>query len=395
MLYRRWLELLARFAGRPAIFQGAGSLTFTDLADALGQKPTAEGPVRARSGSVDIFVEVLRAWRDGQVLVLSERDADFPLLGGMPKSTSLVKYTAGGSGIPRGIFFNEAQVAADVDRLVGVLELRAGVPNLGVISLVHSYGFSSVVLPLLLHGVPVHLVEVPFPRAIDEAFKMHPAIYVAAVPSMWRAWLRAGILVGAPIRCALSAGAPLALELETQVMAAAGLKIRNFYGASECGGISLDLAEKVRESAEDVGEPLPGVQLSFSEDKRIIVQSASVAMGYEFSHDDEWLGAGIYQTRDFGMMGAGERLYLTGTSGAAINVAGRKISPSTLEAAIASTGLVRQIKIYGIPSSDAERCEEIVARVELRPGATLEEVKCHSMKVLQCWERPRHWRVMT
>lgn len=394
MPYLRWLETARRFADRTAIFDGGQTVTFSDLAAVLALRPVATAPVIARSGSVEFFVEILRAWRDGQAVIPVERDAPEPLLQTPPPAgTGLVKYTPGASGIPRGIFLDAAQVVADGDRIVAAMELTPQIPNLGVISLAHSYGFSNVVLPLLLHGVPVHLVAVPFPRVVEEIFRCHQAVVVPAVPSMWRAWHRSGILQGAPIRLALSAGAPLALALETEVFAASGLKIHNFYGASECGGISLDSSAVPRESASDVGTPLPGVQVSINIEGRIVVGSTGVATGYDCDRGDDLLGGGIYQTRDFGFLDSSGRLHLTGTSGGAINVAGRKISPAKVEAVILSTGLVERVKVFGIASSDAERFEEIAARVTLKPNITTDTLKQAVTGVLQNWEVPRHWQL--
>lgn len=394
MLYLRWLETSRRFANRPAIFEGGRIVTFSDLAEVLNQRSAATSPVVARSGSVDFFVEILRAWRDGQAVIPVERDAAEPVLMRPPEDgTCLVKYTPGASGIPRGIFLTASQVAADADRIWRAMHLTPDVPNLGAISLSHSYGFSNVVLPLLLHGVPVHLAAVPFPRVIEEIFQSHASIVVPAVPSMWRAWHRAGILTGAPIRLALSAGAPLSLILEGDVFAASGIKIHNFYGASECGGISWDDTEVPRISAGDVGTPLPGVEISIQDD-RILVKSDSVASSYDFSREDDQLGGGIYQTRDQGFLDSLGRLHLTGTLGGAINVAGRKISPAKVEAAIRATGLAAGVKVFGIPSSDAERFEEISAEIELLPGVSLDLVKQAATKVLQNWEMPRHWKVV-
>ncbi len=393
MLYLRWLETSRHFAARPAIIEGGRTVTFADLTAAVARLPLATSPVIARSGSIEFFVEILRAWRDGQAVIPVERDAPEPVLASPPpEGTCLVKYTPGASGIPRGIFFTASQVLADVDRLVAAMHLTPEVPNLGVISLAHSYGFSNVVLPLLFHGVPVHIAPVPFPRVVEEIFNAHESIIVPAVPSMWRAWHRAEILTGAPVRLALSAGAPLALALENDVFAASGLKIRNFYGASECGGISLDLSDTPRESADDVGTPLPGVDVSISDSGRIVVKSTSVATCYDSPRGDDQLGGGIYQTRDLGFLDPVGRLHLTGTLGGAINVAGRKISPAKVEAALLATGLVRSAKVFGTPSSDAERHEEISATVELTTGATLEDLKQASTSVLQNWEMPRHWK---
>ena len=393
MLYLRWLETSRRHATRPAIYDGDRVLTFADLAAAVALTRPASAPVIARSGSSDFFVEILRAWRDGQAAIPVERDAPEPLLHcPPPPATCLVKYTPGASGIPRGIFFNAAQVVADGDRLVAAMGLSPATPNLAVISPAHSYGFSNLVLPLLLHGVPIHLAPVPFPRVIEEIFRIHPALVVPAVPSIWRAWHRAGILKGAPISLALSAGAPLALALEAEVFAAAGLKIRNFYGASECGGISLDTTATPRESAQDVGTPLPGVTVSNGHDGRLLVASTAAATGYDAPRSDDVLGSGVYLTRDLGFLDGAGKIHLTGTLGAAINVAGRKVSPAKVEAAILATGLVQRSKVSGIPSQDPERFEEISALVVLHPGIRLDDLKSATATHLQSWELPRHWR---
>ena len=396
MPYLRWLETSRRHATRPAIFDGDRVLTVADLVAAVSLAPTATEPVVARSGGIEFFVEILRAWRDGQAVIPVERDAAEPVLHCPPPvGTCLVKYTPGASGIPRGIFLNGAQVVADGDRLVEAMELSPATPNLAVISPAHSYGFSNIVLPLLFHGVPVHLAPVPFPRVIEEIFRMHPALVVPAVPSIWRAWHRAGILKGAPISLALSAGAPLSLALETEVFAAAGLKIRNFYGASECGGISLDTTATPRESAEDVGTSLPGVKVSIGAGGRLLVESDSVATGYDASRDDDVLGSGVYLTRDLGFFDAAGRIHLTGTLGAAINVAGRKVSPAKVEAALLATGLVRHVKVFGILSHDPERFEEIAADIQLSETATLDALKSAAGDRLQTWELPRHWRAVS
>ena len=393
MLYLRWLETSRRFASRPAIYDGGDVMSFAELAAAVDAAPGVTAPVIARTGTPAFFVDILRAWRDGQAVIPVEKEAPEPVLPRLPMDdVRLVKHTPGASGIPRGIFLTDVQVAADADRLVAAMKLTPEIPNLAVISLAHSYGFSNVLLPLLLHGVPVHLVPVPFPRMVEEAFQQHAAMVVPAVPSMWRAWHRSGILKNAPIRLALSAGAPLALALEQEVFAAAGLKIHNFYGASECGGIAYDASETPRESAGLLGELLPGVRVEIRDDGRISVASDAVATCYDAPRPDDMLGGGVYLTRDLGCIDATGNLRLTGTTGGAINVAGRKVSPAKLEAAILSTGLVRRLKVFGIPSSDPERFEEIAAEVEIRPGITLDELKSAAHGKLQSWEMPRHWR---
>lgn len=393
MLYLLWLDTARRLADRPAIHHGGSVTTFSQLASAAESAPKAAGPVIARTGGLEFFVEILRAWRDGQAVIPVEKDAPEPVLKRAPlPDTRLVKYTPGASGVPRGIFLTGPQVDADAAHLVAAMGLKQDIPNLAVVSLAHSYGFSSIALPLLLHGVPVHLVAVPFPRVVEEAFQQHVSMVVPAVPSMWRAWQRSGILKNAPIHLAISAGAPLALALEEDVFTAAGLKIHNFYGASECGGIAWDATSTPRVSANLLGTPLPGVHVETSADGRISVRSTAVATCYDTPRSDDCLDGIRYLTRDLGFIDVAGNLHLTGTTGGAINVAGRKVSPAKVEAAILETGLVSMVKVHGIPSIDPERFEEISAEVELAPGITLDVLKSAAAERLQTWEMPRHWR---
>lgn len=394
MLYLRWLETSARFADRPAVFDGGNEVTFGQLAALAEAAPPATGPVIARSGGVSFFVEILRAWRDGQAVVPVEKDGPEPVLAQPPgPDVCLVKHTPGASGVPRGIFFNAVQIAADADRLIHAMGLSPEVPNLAVLSLAHSYGFSNIALPMLLGGVPLRLVAYPFPRVIEEALSHHESMTVAAVPSMWRAWHRSGILKHASIRLAVSAGAPLALSLEHDVFEQASLKIHNFYGASECGGIAWDDSESPRASASLLGSPLPGVDVRIGNDGRFLVSSDAVAIGYDAPRPDDVLGDGIYQTRDLGFIDGSGSLHLTATIGSAINASGRKISPAKVEAALLATGLIRSVKVFGIPSKDPERFEEIAANVDLLQGVTLETLKSAATEKLQPWETPRHWSV--
>ncbi len=208
---------------------------------------------------------------------------------------------------------------------------------------------------------------------------------------MWRAWHRSGILKDAPIVVAVSAGAPLSLVLETEIFETTGLKIRNFYGASECGGISLDRSDVPRTDPMDVGSLLDGVEVTVNEEGRFRVKSDAIASGYDESRSDDLLGEGCYLTKDTGFLGKDGRLYLSGTAGAAINVAGRKVSPAKIEAALLATGSVKRARVYGIASADPERVEEIAALLEVQPGVLLDGLKSLVSARLETWERPRHW----
>lgn len=393
MPYLRWLETARRFANEVAVHDGDSALTFGELAAAAEAAPRACGPVVARTGSTGFLIDLLRAWRDGQAAIPVENDAPEPILKRQPPAgIHVVKHTPGAAGVPRGIFLTGEQLAADAARLVDAMGMQPREPNLGVISLAHSYGFSSVVLPMLFHGVPIRMVSVPFPRVLEDAMRRHESVVLPAVPSMWRAWQRSGVLRGAPVRLAVSAGAPLSLDLEREVFDDCGLKIHNFYGASECGGIAYDRSDTPRTDGSLLGTALPGVTLS-TRDGRLLVSSDAVASGYESPRPEDLLDNGCYLTRDVVRIDGFGNLFLTATTGGAINVAGRKVSPAKVESAILRTGLVASASVKALPSSDPERFEEIEATIEPTDGASVDQIKSAVSPLLPSWEIPRHWRI--
>lgn len=390
LLHERWLETWARYRNRVAIIENGDVWTFADLADRVEGTSLARGTAFAQGGVADIAAETLRGWRDGQVVLPLDREATEPELPeAFPTGTAHLKLTPGIAGKPRAVFFSAEQIAADADRLVAAMGLRHEIPNLAATSVSHSYGYSSIILPLLLHGVPVHAVEVPFPRVVADALSAHEGMVVPAVPSMWRAWHRSGILDKSKIAMAISAGAPLSLELENAVFEGCGLKLHNFYGASECGGISFDRSETPRSSPSDLGSLLDGVEVEVHESGRFLVGSSSVALGCETTREGELLGDGRFLTQDFGRIGDG-RLHLESSGAESINVAGRKIGPAKIEAALLATGLIEKAKVFGVPSHDPERVEEITAMVLLKNGS-LDSLRHAAAERLAGWELPRHW----
>jgi len=183
-----------------------------------------------------------------------------PGLSAPPKPACHLKLTSATTGSPRAVMFTGEQLAADAENIVATMGLRPGWPNLGVISLAHSYGFSHLVLPLLLHGVPLVLVASPLPEIVRRAAENLSGLTLAAVPALWRTWLETGSIPAAA-RLAFSAGAPLPAALERDVFQACGLKIHNFYGSTECGGIAYDATETPRTEDACVGTSMRNVAL--------------------------------------------------------------------------------------------------------------------------------------
>ncbi len=392
-LQQRWLEVARAHGGRPAVqWAGGGqALTFAELQAAAEALPPSGPEVLATGKGLPFLLEVLRAWRDDAVLrPLDTGASPVSTARSWPEEVCHIKTTSGSTGAPRDVLFNAPQLASDADQIVSTMGLRPEWPNIAVISMAHSYGFSNLVLPLLLHGIPLILAENPLPETLRKILSGGAAFTLPAVPAMWRAWQAAGV-IDPRIRLAISAGAPLPLDLEEAVFAERGVKIHNFYGSSECGGIAYDRSPVPRPDARYAGRAMDGVLLAVDDATGCLTVS-SPSTGLAYADGDAALGGGRFQTSDQVRL-QDDHVWLDGRVSEAINVAGRKISPSVIEEKLLALPGVRHCVVFGIPSADAMRVEEIAVCLNLASGIRLQQIQQTSAHHLPATEQPRHWRV--
>ena len=392
MLYECWRQIAREHRRELALhdFRSGRQWTFEQLADeAELARPDFDGSIQHPQGiAPDFVLTVLRAWRTEQVVLPLESGQEPLGVADLPSDIVHLKTTSATTGVPRLVAFTAPQLMADAGNIVQTMRLRPDWPNLGVISLAHSYGFSNLVLPLLLHGIPLLLLDSPLPEAVRRSANFHAAITLAAVPALWRAWHEASA-IPANVRLAISAGAPLTLSLEQDIFQKAGLKLHNFYGATECGGIAYDTSEKPRTDPAYVGRPLQNVSLCTGESGRLEVRSAAVAEGY-WPDPDENPGQGCYRTSDLAEVSSAG-VFLSGRLSDQINVAGRKVSPETIERVLLEHPLIRECLVFGAPSENEDRSEVIVAGVAAKGALSGEALKQFLLARLPVWQVPRHW----
>lgn len=391
MLYERWRELAREHARELAVRElpAGRRFTFSQLAAAAERQPPAEGPsVFPRGASADFVIEVLRGWRDGRVVCPLDAAQPPPDLRGTPSGCVHLKATSASTGPARWIAFTAEQLAADAQNILLTMRLRPDWPNLGVISLAHSYGFSNLVLPLLLHGIPLCLLASTLPEAVRTAAQQIGPCTLPAVPALWRAWQEAAA-IPPTVRLAISAGAPLPLPLEQEVFSRLGLKLHNFYGASECGGIAYDDTEPPRGDAACVGRPMHNVSVALGEDGCLEVRSAAVGETYWPTAEPN-LGNGCFKTSDLAELRQG-RLYLRGRATELINVAGRKVSPDWIEHHLSAHPAVRECLVFGVPNGASDRGDLIVACVAARAPVSEAALRQYLLAHLPPWQLPRRW----
>ena len=186
-------------------------------------------------------------------------------------------------------------------------------------------------------------------------------------------------------------------ETATQFTAKYGIAIRQHYGTTETGCISLEPQTPGAEIS--AGLPIAGVQIQiFDEQKRplppgeagnVAVRSLHAASGYDGPTDsgESSFEAGLFFPGDLGYLGPDGQLFLTGRRRGFINVAGNKVDPSEVEAVLKALPAVSDAVVVGLP--DGAASEKIKAVLVPKGPLSWEEVYLHCAGNLAEFKRPR------
>ena len=325
------------------------------------------------SALVEAEDDVLRIDRKLQIANGRVPDADF------------LKLTSGTTSAARVVRFRAAQLLADCDQICATMGFGPDDLNFGAIPFSHSYGFSNLLTPLLCRGVPLVASDDWLPRAILDGLAASGATVFPGIPVFFQ---KLAELENAPalphLRLCVSAGAPLPPAVGEKFSARFGVKIHTFYGASECGGIAYDASGDARYENGFVGTAMAGVDISPLHDGRVAVRSAAAGDGY-FPVEDAALSSGCFVPADL-VEWSKHGLKIVGRASDIINVAGRKLSPASVEQRLLEFPGVRQAVVFGVPC--ALRGEEAIACVA-GEGIDAAGVLRHCHECLSPWQVPR------
>jgi len=392
VLFDRWRQVVQEQGDAAALWEASSERrwSFRELdrwADSVERHPTSDAVFPMGVGA-EFIRTVLHGWRSGLVVCPLEEGQDPPKQEDFPSGYAHLKTTSATTGGPRLIAFRAEQLAADFENIRSTMGLTPEWPNLAAISLGHSYGFSNLVLPLLLQGVPLVLCGSGLPEALRRGSALVSASTLPGVPVLWRQWLDARAIPD-HVHLAISAGAPLPLSLEQEAFDRRGLRIHNFYGASECGGVAYDPSPEPRSDPTLVGEPMDGVSVGTGTDGLLEVRGAAVGETY-WPDAGPGLGHGIYRTADLAEVRDG-RVHLRGRAADLIHVSGRKLAPETVERALISHPAVRECLVVGLPHADRLRGDLVAAAVVLKARVGAAGLADHLRQCLAEWQIPRRW----
>src|SRR5205823_6061536 len=286
-----WEEMLARKGDAPAIFNTAGEVlrTFRGIEEhAQGLETTMASALEAKGGSPKphnvsaIQIGNHQDWPSLFLVSLRKRNVFLPIDESVAKEQAdkafsiaaksgitdwgdkppaLFKLTSGTTAEPCLVRFRSEQLLADCDQICDTMGICDADLNFGVIPISHSYGFSNLLTPLIVRGVPMVFSRDRTPRAVLADLARTNATVFPGTPIFYQAFCDMHDIPALPqLRLCISAGAPLSGTVTRKFFEKFKLLIHSFYGASECGGICYDSDGTAFEDGV-VGEPLTNVDV--------------------------------------------------------------------------------------------------------------------------------------
>jgi len=402
-MFDRFVSLAAAAPGSAAIIEATNGRVIT-RGELLARAEELAADVRPRQvagvqlpNSSEFVALILAISKQRAIGVLIDRDASDAEVAAIsahfgighrapadiPDDARIIKLTSGSSGRPKGIVTTEGNLVVDCEHICASMGIRPDDINFGAIPLSHSYGFSNLVMPLLVQGTPIVISNHYLPQNIIDLCNRYSCTILPGIPMMFEALATTEAGRFKTVRTFLSAGAPLPAPTSRKFRERFGASIHSFYGCSECGGITYDRAGGAVERGT-VGAAMDGVAIELR-DSRVIVRSDSAALGY-WQDSFAPFARGEFVTDDLAEVRDGE-IALIGRASELINAAGKKVNPREIEHVILQIDGVRQVKVYGEPAG--ARGEVVAAAVVASPDVTRETIRNFCQERLSLHKVPR------
>lgn len=336
-------------------------------------------------------------------LGLSTRETSTP--NDFYEDVALMKYTSGSTGIPKGVLLTGDDIVAEGANVAETLSITEEDVILAAVPLFHSYGFDFCVMPMLLKGAPLILMERFLPRPAIRILQDQKVTLFPAVPFMFDLMTRVqmdGYVDFPSMRYCISAAAPLSARTVRRFYKAFQQVICQNYGSSEAGAITLEIRRKPGVPSTCLGKSLHRVILKILDDDgnpqlagevgEVVVGGPQVSThGY---YNDPALTEATFQngycyTGDLGYLDEQGNLFLSGRKKNLINVGGKKVSPTELEEVLREHPEVLDIAVVGV--EDEVLGEVVKACVVTANEVTVEELVSYCKEKVAGYKVPQRW----
>ncbi len=299
--------------------------------------------------------------------------------------SALLLHTSGTTARPKLVGLSERQLLHSARSVAGAIAIGEADCCLNVMPLFHIHGIVGALLASVVGGGSIFLTDGFDPFHFEGQLDASGCTWSTAVPSMYQAMLlrsrnRKDGRGMRSLRVMRSSSAPLPLSTAATLEARFGCHVINSYGMTEAAHqMASQPLEPLQRRVGTVGSSAGAeiailcngvVQRSAGGQGEVVVRGAGVIDHYlspapsnDATHVDGW-----FRTGDEGTLDTEGNLSLLGRLKEFINVAGEKVSPYEIEAALDQHPDVVQCVSFPVP--DALRGERVCALAVVHPNGT-------------------------
>ena len=350
--------------------------------------------------------------------LMTPRDEDCiaePVHADPARQVGALIYTSGTTGDPKGVMLSHRNLLFIARISSALRSLRPTDRVYGVLPISHVYGLASVSLGTLYGGACLELQTRYTPQAMRDALHADGGLtMLQGVPSMYAKLLDLveGDVGGARaprLRACFSGGAPLDAALKRRFEERFGVTLQNGYGLTEAAPTIAHTRLDSPRADCAVGPLLPGVEARLvdprardgrdaleGEPGELWVRGPNVMLGY---YRNAALtaatvdAAGWLNTGDLARCDPDGTLSIVGRTKELIIRSGFNVYPVEVEAVLNAHPSILHSAVVG---RAVEGNEEVVAFVELRPGASAStaELALHARALLAPYKQPAEIRIV-
>ncbi|HLU02185.1 MAG TPA: AMP-binding protein [Advenella sp.] len=325
-----------------------------------------------------------------------------PCFGSAQDQVAALIYTTGSTGTPKGVMLTHGNLL-----FIGSLmqQQRRLIPEdrvYGILPITHVMGLSSGLIGTLASGAHVQLVpRFSVAHCLDSLNRKGITVLQGA-PAMFSRLVKSEQIHGlhaTTLRVIAAGGAPLDPTLKHEVEQTFGLTLHNGYGLTEGSAICWTRLESANPDCA-VGPPNPGVDIAILDAENRPVEPGAqgslwakgpnIMKGY--FRDPQRTAAvltadGWFNTEDLARQLPDGRINIEGRTKDLIIRSGFNVSPLEVETALNAHEQIQHSAVLGHTLCGNE---QIVAMIELIPGASLkeEDVRLFLQERLSPYKRP-------
>lgn len=290
----------------------------------------------------------------------------------------LYQFSSGSTGRPKRVNRTQRNLLQEARNFTSTAHVTPDDTILCIVPLFHAHGLGNCLLAasttgatlvileqLVRDGVPV---EAPFATRCPRVAQLVHDERVTIMPGVPYGFGTLAELPGeaqvdlSSLRLCFSAGNFLPRQVFDSFLERFGIPVRQLYGCTEGGALTLNLDDDVVATHDSVGRPLNNVTIAIVDDAgavlppgqvgEIVVRSDSLTSGYVGLPEVNQTAFrdGIFFTGDLGRLDDAGRLYVTGRKKIFIDTGGYKVDPLEVEDVLMTYPGVAEAVVVGIES---------------------------------------------